>query len=177
MPKGGIGIVVLLVVLTIAALTDIFYEKVPNAVIVGGIVLGIAYRLLIGEFAPVEMLCGFICPILLFWPLFLLRAMGAGDIKLMSVMGLFLGWRAMLCAVGAAIVFAACMSLYKGLKEGILKKRFGYFVQYFRNLFLYCRMGRGELPVYRTGNEVPGVKIHFAVALLAGGIIVSGGGL
>ena len=169
------NIVVLLVVLFSAALTDFYYEKVPNPLILGGIILGVGYRFLMGTFAPAEMLCGIVAPILLFWPLFLVRAMGAGDIKLMSVIGLFLGWKSMLQIVAYAIVIAALAGLYKSLRQGSLKGRFIYLVCYLKQFFLCCRAGSADLPVYRSGKEDCSTKVHFAIALLAGGLVVTGG--
>lgn len=173
--KGGVDIVVLFVVLLVAALTDLLYEKVPNLLILGGILLGVAYRLLMGSFASGEMLLGMAVPVFLFWPLFVLHAMGAGDIKLMSVIGLFLGWKSMLLAVGCAILLAGAAGLFKSLRDGILWKRFGYLIRYLKQVFLYCSVGGGEFPAYQNGEEASGSKVHFAVALLAGSLVVTGG--
>ncbi len=169
------NIVVLLVVLFIAALTDFYYEKVPNLLILGGFLLGVGYRLLIGTFAPVEMFCGMMIPVILFWPLFLLHAMGAGDIKLMAVIGLFLGWKGMIMSVGCALLLAAAVGLCKGLRGGIMKSRFVYLFRYLKQVFLYCRAGGVDFPAYRSGKEASAGKVHFAIALFAGSLIVTGG--
>lgn len=173
--EGGMDIVVLLVVLFIAALTDYHYEKVPNLLILCGILAGIVYRLLTGAFAPAEMLLGIFVPVLLFWPLFLVHAMGAGDIKLMSVMGVFLGWRNMLFCVTAAIILAAVAGLIKGLRNGIMKERFTYLLRYLKQVFLYCSVRGSEFPEYQTGTEPCAGKVHFAIALFVGSLIVTGG--
>ena len=71
-------------------------------------------------------------PLLLLFPLFLFRMMGAGDIKLLSVLGGLLGTgtilRSMICSflLGALLSFAFLMAC------GNLSERLSYFLRYIR---------------------------------------------
>src|ERR1017187_8474904 len=81
--------VVLLVVLLAAAVFDVFYRRIPNWLTVGGVVLGIVTNALIGPplagvgFAMAGLGVAFGIYVLLY----AVRAMGAGDVKLMAAVG------------------------------------------------------------------------------------------
>lgn len=150
-------------------------EKVPNILILVGLVLGLVYRWQGGEPDIMDILSGILLPVLLFWPLFLVKAMGAGDIKLMSVMGLYMGWRDLLWAIAFAIIFAAVAGLVKSMVGRDLLERLRYMVRFVMGLLQQIRVKGSEIPPYLNGEEKDTGKIHFAVALLLGGVVVMGG--
>ena len=82
-----------LLILVIAIYTDLHKRKISNLLILFGLVSSLVVQL----FSPqgfgftqwgVGVLVGFIC----FFPLYFLRAMAAGDVKLMMVVGGFVGF-------------------------------------------------------------------------------------
>jgi prepilin peptidase CpaA len=85
---------VLVVILLVAAIFDIRYRRIPNWLTMSGVLLGFAMNALIGPpeggvlFALEGLAAGF--GVYLF--LYLLRAMGAGDVKLMAAVGAMVGW-------------------------------------------------------------------------------------
>lgn len=173
--QGGICIIILPLILAVAAFTDFKYEKVPNLLILSGFGCGIFVRVLQGNLWEADPFWGLVLPVLLFWPLFLLRAMGAGDVKLMSMMGFCMGVRNVLTAVAVAIAVAALMGLIRTACTGGIWARMRYLWEYLRLLIRNVRLGNAALPEYRREDARGGERVHFAVALFVGGIVTMGG--
>lgn len=86
---------ILLLLLLVAAVHDVRTRRIPNALIFTGIVAGLSFNSLLpagmGGLGVSASLAGLAAGLLLLLPLHLFRAMGAGDVKLMSMIGSFLG--------------------------------------------------------------------------------------
>lgn len=112
-PRTGVLIGLLLA----AAWTDWRTGRIPNQLVLGGAVLGMAYNML----APPNMdgilaaglwaLSGAACGLALMLPFYLLRVMGAGDVKLMAMIGAFLGMPGTLWAVLSTFLAGGALSL------------------------------------------------------------------
>lgn len=96
--------------------------------------------------------------------LFYFRVMGAGDGKLMALIGGYLGWQRGLYAVGIGFLIGALWSVWKLKKSGIWKERFCYLYQYVIRL-----MHTGTVEPYDTLEDA-GASHHipFAVCLSMG---------
>ena len=93
----------MLAVLLAAIVTDIRGRRIPNSFILTGWVLALFWHLLAQEgswaFDPARpgavgllgAIAGLVALLLAFMPFYALRIMGAGDVKLMSVVGAFFG--------------------------------------------------------------------------------------
>lgn len=107
-------IVGLLVILVSAAYFDIRTYKIPNALTVAGMAAGIIYRLYglgpPGLFAAVTDL---IAGMMILFPLYLIRCLGAGDIKLLTVISTFLGWKVTLIVSFYSLMIGAVIGLLK----------------------------------------------------------------
>jgi prepilin peptidase CpaA len=112
-PKTG----ALIVLLVLAAVIDWKTLRIPNWLTVGGMVYGILYNASHATSVGAGLwtsLLGLATGLALLMPLYLLRVLGAGDVKLMGTMGAFLGAQAMplvtvfVLATGglAAVLFA-----------------------------------------------------------------------
>lgn len=122
------AITVLVLLLLVAVATDVRSHRIPNVLILTGLVAGVAlqcipYRAdtLLSAASPDAALSaallgiavGFVCPL----PLYLLRAMGAGDVKLLMVVGAFVGpaqaFGALVFSFVIGGVIALGMTLYR----------------------------------------------------------------
>ncbi|MDB5808455.1 MAG: Type prepilin peptidase TadV/CpaA [Betaproteobacteria bacterium] len=101
----------LLALLLLAAVYDCRSHRIPNWLVASGAVYGLIYTTV----APPIMhgtvffpLSGLAVGFSLFFPLYLLRAMGAGDVKLLAMTGAFLGpLDTFYCALASAIAGGA----------------------------------------------------------------------
>lgn len=117
-PRTGL----LIGLLIAAAWSDYGTGRIPNALVFGGALVALAY----GVAAPpphtaageafLAAAAGMAVGLISTLPFYLLRAMGAGDVKLMSMCGAFLGYPAILPAVlGTFMAGGALALLYLGL--------------------------------------------------------------
>jgi len=115
----GTGEILLGILVAIAAVFDIRYRRIPNWLVLAGLVVGIAWNVyssgLSGLAHASEGLgLGFI----LYFPLYLLRARGAGDVKLLAAVGAITGpgncfWIFLLTAVLGGLI-AVILLLFRG---------------------------------------------------------------
>lgn len=104
---------------TSAAVTDWRFRRIPNALAFGGLILGFLLNsMLDGGTGLLNSLQGFGLALLVYIPLFLLRAMGGGDVKLMAALGSMAGaqnWL-MLFALASIIggIHAVTLLLWRG---------------------------------------------------------------
>ena len=84
---------ILLLIVCVAAIYDLRYRRIPNWVVLTGLVLGLgANTFLFGWAGLQRSLLGLGLGFLIYFPLYLLRGMGAGDVKLMAAVGAIVGW-------------------------------------------------------------------------------------
>lgn len=92
-----VGILVfLLVILSLATVWDYKSGKIPNYLVIAGMGLGIV-NILINENITVifKYIPGIIFPILLFYPVYKIGGIGAGDLKLLSMLGFYFSFMEM----------------------------------------------------------------------------------
>ena len=99
------------------ALAAVFYDfaggKIPNRLIGIGLLVSIGYMLgTRGVQYIFEMAVGMAIPVVLLFALFHIRALGGGDLKLLSLMGSFFGFR-IIKVIVYAFLFGACQSLIR----------------------------------------------------------------
>jgi prepilin peptidase CpaA len=76
----------------VACATDLTRRRIPNWLTLGGAVAAIAYQSVVGGWAGAgQSLAGWGVGLLLFLPMFALRGMGGGDVKLLAALGAWLG--------------------------------------------------------------------------------------
>src|SRR5690348_13114929 len=89
-------IALVLLVLT-AAFWDLRWRKIPNWLVLSGLIVGFALNGFLFEWQGVKLAAlGLGIAFAVYFPLYLIRAMGAGDVKLMMAIGSLVGWAAWL---------------------------------------------------------------------------------
>jgi prepilin peptidase CpaA len=119
---------VLFALLLTAAVFDYRSYRIPNWLTAGGLLFGTVWTILVPPLPGAGWtypLAGIATGFLGMLPMYLVRGVGAGDVKLMAMAGSFLGWQDTLVAmlfsfvVGgvAAVAFAACHGMAGRLLE------------------------------------------------------------
>ena len=104
-----------------AVVTDLREQKIKNSWILGGLVVGIGIQISgKGSIGVFSALLGIIVPPVLLWTAFCEHWIGAGDIKLFSVLGSILGIGRILECMMAAMVFGI---LYAMICWSVNKKK------------------------------------------------------
>lgn len=112
-PRTGM----LIGLLIAGAWSDYGTRRIPNPLVFCGALAGLAYNGLVPPAftPPLESLLlaagGMACGLALLLPFYLLRAMGAGDVKLMGMCGAFLGFPAIFPAVLGTFLAGGVLSL------------------------------------------------------------------
>lgn len=175
----NIGLASLLTALAVAVSTDLLSRRIANRLIIAGIATALIFHLTaapaagvlaatggsIGAGASVSGLAvGFVA----LFPLYALRAMGAGDVKLMMMVGAFLGPLQTLGVV--VLTFAA---------GGVLAIAMALWQRSFRQLILNLRFmlttsaisaAGGTSPKFEPLQQTAG-RMPYAVAIAAGTLL------
>lgn len=144
---------------------DVRTRRIPNRLTFPAAALGLAVAALVhGGPGIVASATGLLVGLAVFFPLFLLRGLGAGDVKLMSALGAWLG---------TSLIFG--VAFYTALAGGvfgialILRHRYGG--QAMRNLYLLITHWRvsGIRPLDSlTLETAAGPKLPYALPITAG---------
>lgn len=94
LPPPGVE-AVLIVVLLAAAVYDVRYRRIPNWISVSGTLVGLALNsfLYLGAPGLIFALKGLGLGFGMYFLLYMVHAMGAGDVKLMAAVGSLVGWQ------------------------------------------------------------------------------------
>lgn len=160
---------ILILIVSVAAVMDIKSYKIKNWLSVSGILIGTCFQIM--EYKSVGILyaaAGIGLPIFCLWILFCLRAMGAGDIKLFSVAGCFLGPKKILDCMLYALMIGGIFALCKMLYCRNIRERFRYFIAYIKKMI---QTGIYE-PYYMDTDEKNQFTIHFSPAILISVILL-----
>ncbi len=101
---------------------------------------------------------------IVFFPLFMLHMMGAGDIKMMALVTGSLGFGDGICSILCGFVMGAVLALIKMLMQKNLQKRLIFLAVYIRRLFLTKEI----VPYYQAERDGYDAVIPFTVCLFAG---------
>ena len=113
-------LVFLVLLLSVAVFTDYKSGKIPNVLSIVGSITGI-----VAGQPPGDYLLRAVLIILLFFPFYLIKAVGAGDIKCFSMMALYLDAEQLLSTILYTFLIAALWSVFLILKRYFRKKEVG----------------------------------------------------
>ena len=149
-------------ILIIAIYSDYTSYKVKNFIIWTGLCFGFIFQFLSNDLDGIfEWVLGSLLPICLFWVLFRYRMLGAGDIKLFSVIGGLYGPRAIINIIVLAFLAGGIFSIIRLIRVRNFKSRLQYLA-----VFILKQCKKKEIEKYyikeRDGTEM---VIPFTIAI------------
>lgn len=158
----------LLALLLAAVMADIRTRKVPNKLIVIGALSGTAFALLPDGIGFGQSIGGLFLGLAMLLPMYALRAMGAGDLKLMACIGSFLGIEATFLSTLFALAAGGVLALLYSARAGSL-------MQVVSNMKMFVfhtivRVSGGGLP---RADDMPvsRTRMPYSLAISAGVIL------
>jgi len=168
MPLRG-QLILLLALVIVAAITDLRSRRIPNWLTLSGVLSGLGMNIFLAEqwweglkFSLIGLGAGFGLYVILY----VLRAMGAGDVKLMAATGAIVGWQNWF----GIFIVTALLGGVLAIVFSILKKRLG--TTFWNVGFILSEMKHGR-PAY-LGKEELDVKSAKAMRMPHGAVIALG---
>lgn len=161
-----IASVTLIVLLAIAVYRDLASRRIPNVLIVAGLAVALAFSVVEGNLS--DRALGFGAGLLIFLPFFALRLVGAGDAKLMAVVGAFTGVPALVpitlytCIAGGLLGLASVVAARSG-SQAMQNLRLVLFA-------VSARTAGAQVPVTDLGLK-SAARIPYAVAIASGVVV------
>ena len=166
----------LIVLLLAATVIDVRTRRIPNALVASGMLIGLAVHAVApagdglfasawGSIGVVQSLLGLGAGLALFMPLYLLHALGAGDVKLLAMVGAWLGapllvGTTLLTLLAGGVMALLAMVLSRTSRQVLANVRF---------MLTTALVGAQTGHLAGLEAPVPGrVRLPYAVAILVG---------
>jgi prepilin peptidase CpaA len=163
----GASVLTLYAIIIVAVIQDFKYMRISNRLIVVGIVLSVAFGIFLGGMPRIIcILLNISFPVIVLYLLYLLGVLGAGDIKLFSVVGGFTNFKTLTGCMFAAFVVAAVFSFLKMLYN----KNLGFSL--FKGQLFVKEVLQGNISSYRKTRAEECNLIHFSAAVFIGLLVV-----
>ena len=147
---------------TTAGYFDWRWHRIPNWLVVLTIIASVSWHATINGLGGVwASVAGLLLGIAVLFPLFLLRGMGAGDVKFFGALGAAVTYPQLFIILVTAAVIAAAAGLYRVLRHGVLRQTLANVAD------LSGRFLRGHLrphPVVDIDNK-HAVVVHFTACV------------
>ena len=170
-------LLVLVLVLFFASLWDYKKGKIPNLLIVLGFIYGWMRIFYYENF--LTHIGGIVFPILILYPFFKIGTIGAGDIKLFSLVGCYISFMESIYCMFLAFAIGAVFSFVMMRKEGNFTDRISYLITYLKkslsqNQFRYYYQDKEKDKL--SEEEWKKSKIHLGIPIFISVCIHLGGG-
>jgi prepilin peptidase CpaA len=161
----------------LAVAHDLLFRRIPNGLVLAGIALGILFQIVSPALAEPSQLTriGFSGALLggliglgLFLPLYCLRAMGAGDVKLLAMVGVWLGPISVAWAALWTLLAGGMLAVVVALWSGVLRQVCANMLAMLTSSLIRAQAGTPaalEGPTHTTG------RLPYAVAICCGTVI------
>lgn len=168
-------ILVLLLFLVVAVIMDFLFDKICNEWILLLLVTGTSYSIWQGGvYGLIWALLSMAVPAAVLYPLFMTGGLGAGDVKLLAVIGSFLKGRDIIICMAVSFLIGAVFSLLKMAAERNFLQRMQYLLSYLHDVFK-----SGSFKLYaqeiQDRKERKKGKIHFALPVFISVMLFAGG--
>lgn len=152
---------------------DLSSGRIPNFFILIGLMYGVFYRLCIcGEHNIPALILGFVLPIVILFPLYMIRGMGAGDIKLLAMLGMFVSLKDLALIFILSVLIGAAAGVFKLILHRGVKDRIRYIGNIIQTVLGLKGNGDDSGAVLKLKDNPGAAVIHFSVPILASTVLV-----
>lgn len=164
----GVNAAILMALLGVAAGFDIKSRRIPNWLVLTGLVTSLCIQLLFSSGSFSAWCLGLLAGFGLFLPLYLVRAMGAGDVKLMAMVGGFLGPAGAVGVVLTTLVAGGVLAIGVALWSGALRHTVAN-VRLLVTQAIFKTLHGGSMQI--DAPPISAGNLPYAVAIAAGACI------
>ena len=168
--------VLLAVLLLLAVYHDVRSRRIPNRLVLAGALAGLLLNTLLppgaglltaapGALGFWPALGGLALGLALLMPMYAIKALGAGDVKLMAMVGAFVGPHSIFFCLLSSLLAGGVLALAVALCQGTLRQAMANAWQLLLQGWL--RAAAGEVPQVGA-PAVPGGNLPYAIAIAAG---------
>lgn len=155
--------------LLVAAWSDLRHQRIPNILVFPGTLLALLAHVTLpagdgflsslpGAQGIAGSLAGLACALLVWLPFYLIRAVRAGDVKLLAMVGAFLGPREIWWALFFTAIAGGLLAIVVAIRRAVLGRLWQNLRQIFWNFFLAFHRMPGQ-PVTSAAQLPYGVAI------------------
>jgi len=145
---------------------DLKYQRIPNQLIVLGICVGVGLMIFSNEMTLKEAALGFLVGLSLLMPFYVMRMLGAGDVKLMATIGLLVGYPAIMKIVLSTLICGALLSILIAIWHKELLNTFKNIFKYIKDHSIQISSGLTNNDPKLIDNEK--IKLPYAAAIMLG---------
>lgn len=145
--------------------------KIKNRLILIGLIVGMLLRIYDMEWTSLlDGFIGMVVPVIILFPFFLFKVLGAGDIKLFSMIGLFYGIPFVLNSMLYSLFIAGFMSILYLIRSKQFQARYEYFIRYIKSSYVKVtkdeKSRNGIIPYYDVSRDGNTGVIHYSLAII-----------
>lgn len=116
---------------------------------------------------------GILLPVVVLFPFYLIRGMGAGDIKLLSMIGLYVSLKDLAAIFVISVCIGAVIGIFKILLGGGVKERIRYIRNLIGNVILIKDGRETQSGALNLKDNPRNSVVHFSVPILLGAVLVT----
>ena len=162
----GASVLTLYAIIIVAVVQDFRNMRISNRLIIVGFITSLAFGIILGGVPRVvQILLNISFPVIVLYLLYLLGVLGAGDIKLFSVIGGFTNFKTLTDCMLFAFAVGAVTAVVKMLRNHNLQ------LSLWKARWFLQDALRGHFTSYRKEWAEEKNLMHFSVAILLGFVI------
>lgn len=163
------------ILVCVCVYTDLCRYRIHNKILIPGLLCAMGYRLLTDGVQGLLLgLLSMLIPFFILYPVFCIRAFGAGDIKLMCVVACYMTPKQTCLFILASFLAGAVLSVIKMIRHKNILKRFKYFFFYLKNCFQTKRI-KAYKNEWKESREQRESVIHFSIPIAISTFLWIGG--
>lgn len=168
---------ILLGILLLSAIwNDVKSRVIPNKIVFSGALIGLTLHTVLplgsglfntpfGSLGILNSIAGLCVGLIILLPFYALGVIGAGDAKLLSMIGAFIGPQAIIKVALFSFIAGGLLALFVALWKGVLRQVFKNLSNMLTQIFMHTVLGEG---LRIDTPAVSSVKLAYAIAISAG---------